>query len=135
MSLIVALTTIVPNMQHQALCMSLLILILILIESSPSVSLYSSQRPIRLLSLSRTMGVEPPFIYDPPSRYSFVGPNEKGFNPKAVSQASLSPPRSRPKQDGPLINAKEFNRHPDSYFVVLVLGFHLLPKELHRVLI
>jgi hypothetical protein len=57
------------------------------------------------------MGVEPPFIYDHPSRYSFSGPTEKGFNPKAATQASWSPPREKPKQDGPLLN---FNKHPDS---------------------
>ena len=67
------------------------------------------------------MGIEPPFLYDHPSKYTFAGPLDKGFNPKAVSQASLVPPIKRPKQDGPLINAKEFNRHPDSYFVVYVL--------------
>ncbi|KAI9739194.1 MAG: hypothetical protein M1834_007407 [Cirrosporium novae-zelandiae] len=56
------------------------------------------------------MGIDPPFIYDPPSRYSF---SDRGFNPRAVTQASRSPPRSpRPKQNGPLVN---FNRHPDSY--------------------
>jgi hypothetical protein len=57
------------------------------------------------------MGVDPPFLYDPPSRYSFSGPTDKGFNPKAVTQASLSPPAAKPKPDGPLIN---FNKHPDS---------------------
>lgn len=66
------------------------------------------------------MGIEPPFLYDHPSKYTFVNPTDKGFNPKAVSQASLVPPVQRPKHDGPLINAKEFNRHPDSYFVVYV---------------
>lgn len=65
-----------------------------------------------------SMGVEPPFLYDPPSRYSFTGPTEKGFNPKAASQASLLPPRPRPKQEGPLIDTRELNRHPDSYFIV-----------------
>ena len=55
---------------------------------------------------------------DHPSKYNFVGPTDRGFNPKAASQASWSPPRSRPKIEGPLINSKEFNRHPDSYFVV-----------------
>ena len=67
------------------------------------------------------MGIEPPFLYDHPSKYSFVSPADKGFNPKAISQASLAPPVQRPKRDGPLINAAEFNRHPDSYFVVYVL--------------
>ncbi|KAA6408667.1 MAG: hypothetical protein FRX48_07749 [Lasallia pustulata] len=64
------------------------------------------------------MGAEPPFIYDPPSRYSFTGPTERGFNPKAASQASLIPPRPRPKQEGPLIDTRQLNRHPDSYFIV-----------------
>ena len=57
------------------------------------------------------MGVEPPFIYDHPSRYSFDGPTDRAFNPKAATQASWSPPASKPKQDGPLVN---FNKHPDS---------------------
>lgn len=55
---------------------------------------------------------------DHPSKYSFVGPSEGGFNPKAATQGSWSPPRARPIPDGPLIKSKEFNRHPDSYFVV-----------------
>ncbi|KAL8765236.1 MAG: hypothetical protein Q9209_007629 [Squamulea sp. 1 TL-2023] len=60
-----------------------------------------------------------PFLYDHPSKYSFTGPTDKAWDPKAVSRASYaastaSPPR--PKQEGPLIDAKEFNRHPDSYF-------------------
>lgn len=63
------------------------------------------------------MGADPPFLYDHPSKYSFNGPTERGFNPKAISQASLSLPTSRSKPDGLLINSKEFNRHPDSYFV------------------
>ncbi|EXJ90821.1 hypothetical protein A1O1_03926 [Capronia coronata CBS 617.96] len=61
------------------------------------------------------MGVEPPFIYDRPSTYTFGGPVQHGFNPKAATQASWTPKASRPKQDGPLIN---FNKHPDSYIVV-----------------
>jgi hypothetical protein len=56
-------------------------------------------------------GVEPPFLYDHPSRYSFNGPTEKGFNPKAATVASWTPPVPKPKKDGPLI---EFNKHPDS---------------------
>jgi hypothetical protein len=66
---------------------------------------------LHLLSKLVIMGVEPPFIYDHPSRYSFNGPTEKGFNPKAATQASWSPPKEKPKQDGPLLN---FNKHPDS---------------------
>ncbi|EXJ82643.1 hypothetical protein A1O3_06456 [Capronia epimyces CBS 606.96] len=61
------------------------------------------------------MGVEPPFIYDRPSTYTFGSPTERGFNPKAATHASWTPKPSKPKQDGPLIN---FNRHPDSYIVV-----------------
>ncbi len=65
------------------------------------------------------MSIEPPFIYDHPSKYSFTGPTEKAFNPKAASHASWSSlPKPRPKSEGPLIDSKEFNRHPDSYFVV-----------------
>jgi hypothetical protein len=51
--------------------------------------------------------VEPPFLYDPPSKYSIDG----SFNPKAVTQASWAPRQERPKANGPLIN---LNRHPDS---------------------
>ena len=58
------------------------------------------------------MGVEPPFLYDPPSsRYSSRYGN---FNPKAVSHASLQAPLPRPKQEGPLV---DFNTHPDSYLI------------------
>ncbi|MCJ1390160.1 hypothetical protein MMC18_003018 [Xylographa bjoerkii] len=64
------------------------------------------------------MGADPPFLYDHPSRYSFTGPTEKGFNPKAASHASWTPLPTPQKRDGPLINAKELNRHPDSYFIV-----------------
>ncbi|KAJ5923863.1 hypothetical protein N7466_008050 [Penicillium verhagenii] len=55
---------------------------------------------------------EPPFLYDRPSTYSFNGPTDPGFNPKAVTQASQSPASPRQTQDGPLVN---FNRHPDSW--------------------
>ncbi|KAJ5651420.1 uncharacterized protein N7484_005143 [Penicillium longicatenatum] len=55
---------------------------------------------------------EPPFLYDRPSAYSFNGPTDPFFNPKAVTQASRTPAVPRQKQDGPLIN---FNRHPDSW--------------------
>ena len=64
------------------------------------------------------MGVEQPWMYDHPTKYSFIGPSDKGFNPRAATHASWTPPQPRPKQYGPLINSKEFNRHPDSYFVV-----------------
>lgn len=56
-------------------------------------------------------GAAPPFLYDPPSRWNFEGPTDKGFNPKAVTQASWTPKQSVEKKTGPLVN---FNRHPDS---------------------
>jgi hypothetical protein len=62
--------------------------------------------------LVATMGrSEPPFIYDRPTTYSFYGPPDPSFNPKAVTQASRAPPPPRPTQKGPLVN---INRHPDS---------------------
>ncbi|KAL2428315.1 hypothetical protein ABEF91_008151 [Exophiala dermatitidis] len=61
------------------------------------------------------MGVQPPFIYDKPSTYTFGSPIDRGFNPKAATEASWAPKPERPKSDGPLIN---FNKHPDSYIVV-----------------
>ncbi|KAL6237286.1 hypothetical protein BDW75DRAFT_85403 [Aspergillus navahoensis] len=54
----------------------------------------------------------PPFLYGPPDAFSFRGPTDPPFNPKAVTQASWTRPPSKKKQKGPLIN---FNRHPDSY--------------------
>ncbi|CAF9943363.1 MAG: hypothetical protein ALECFALPRED_011141 [Alectoria fallacina] len=63
------------------------------------------------------MGAEPPFLYDHPSKFSFSGPTQQAFNPKAATHASLSLPTPTSKPDGPLINAKEYNRHPDSYYV------------------
>lgn len=71
----------------------------------------SSRLQVCYCEHSVSMGVEPPFIYDHPSRYSFNGPTDRGFNPKAATQASWVPPVSKPKQDGPLVN---FNKHPDS---------------------
>ena len=65
------------------------------------------------------MGAEPPFVYDKPSTYNFSGHIHQSFNPKAATHAARSPPNpSSPKRDGPLIDAREFNRHPDSYFIV-----------------
>ena len=64
------------------------------------------------------MGVEQPWIYDHPTKYSFISPSEKSFNPRAATQASWTPRPPRPKPNGLLIESKEFNRHPDSYFVV-----------------
>ncbi|KAI9696848.1 MAG: hypothetical protein M1836_005210 [Candelina mexicana] len=60
------------------------------------------------------MGVEPPFLYDPPTKQQ-SSPYGGGFNPKVVSQASLVHPQPRPKQEGPLVN---FNKHPDSYLIL-----------------
>ncbi|KAL4780794.1 hypothetical protein BJX76DRAFT_337027 [Aspergillus varians] len=54
----------------------------------------------------------PPFLYGPPGSYSFKGPTDSPFNPKAVTQASWTRPQPKPKPKGPLVN---FNRHPDSY--------------------
>ncbi|KIX97273.1 uncharacterized protein Z520_06725 [Fonsecaea multimorphosa CBS 102226] len=61
------------------------------------------------------MGVEPPFIYDRPSTYTFGSPTDRAFNPKAATHASWTPKPPKPKQDGPLV---DFNKHPDSYIVV-----------------
>jgi hypothetical protein len=67
------------------------------------------------------MGVEPPFVYDHPARYSFHGPADKTFNPRAASQATWALPRQKPKpRDGPLIDSVGINRHPDSYIAVCV---------------
>ena len=57
-------------------------------------------------------------MYDHPSKYTFASPNDKSFNPRAATQASWAPPVQRPKHEGPLIESKQFNRHPDSYFVM-----------------
>ncbi|MCJ1351765.1 MAG: hypothetical protein MMC33_001749 [Icmadophila ericetorum] len=64
------------------------------------------------------MGGQQPFLYDRASQYSFSGPTDKVFDPKAVSRASWTPTAPRPKQEGPLINAKELNKHPDSYVIL-----------------
>ncbi|KAE8376430.1 hypothetical protein BDV26DRAFT_234423 [Aspergillus bertholletiae] len=58
------------------------------------------------------MGESPPFLYGTPSAYSFGGPTDRPFNPRAATQASWTRPSSKPKPKGPLVN---FNRHPDSY--------------------
>lgn len=58
------------------------------------------------------MGVEPPFVYDRPSTYTFGGPTSRPFNPKSATHASWQPkPDRTPKRDGPLI---DFNKHPDT---------------------
>ena len=85
-----------------------------------------SSFPSHILTVSRgycerppvaTMGrSSPPFLYDRPSTYTFQGPTERGFNPRAVTQASQTPasPKAQPK--GPLIT---FNRHPDTVYALL----------------
>jgi len=67
------------------------------------------------------MGIEPPFVYDRPSKYAFTSPIDKSFNPRAASEASWAPALQRPKHESPVIHSKELNRHPDSYFVVYVI--------------
>ncbi|KAI9824438.1 MAG: hypothetical protein M1832_001973 [Thelocarpon impressellum] len=58
------------------------------------------------------MGVEPPFLYDPPSRNSGAYAN---FDPKSFTRASLDKPLPRIKSEGPLLS---FNQHPDSYLIL-----------------
>jgi hypothetical protein len=59
-----------------------------------------------------TMGrSSPPFLYESPTAYSFKGPTDRGFNPRAATEASWTRPADRPKQKGPLVN---LNRHPDT---------------------
>ncbi|KAL4803553.1 hypothetical protein BDV18DRAFT_145014 [Aspergillus unguis] len=53
-----------------------------------------------------------PFLYGHPDAFSFKGPTDRGFNPKAVTQASWTRAPAKKKKKGPLVN---FNRHPDSY--------------------
>lgn len=69
-------------------------------------------------SITRTMGVEPPYLYQRPTASSFSSPSERAFNPKATTQATWTPKHARPKHEGPLISSKELNRHPDSYMIV-----------------
>ncbi|KAI9934952.1 hypothetical protein ASPWEDRAFT_175672 [Aspergillus wentii DTO 134E9] len=57
----------------------------------------------------------PPFLYGPPSTYSFTGPTDRPFNPKAATQASKSRESPKPKSKRPFIN---FNKHPDSFSLV-----------------
>ncbi|KAJ5394611.1 uncharacterized protein N7487_012252 [Penicillium crustosum] len=54
----------------------------------------------------------PPFLYESPSAYSFKGPTDRGFNPRAATEASWTRPADKPKQKGPLVN---LNRHPDTW--------------------
>ena len=55
--------------------------------------------------------VAPPFTYAAQSHFSFNGPTDRPFNPRAATQASWTPPAPKVKKDGPLV---EINRHPDS---------------------
>lgn len=68
------------------------------------------------------MGVEPPFIYDKPSTYTFGSPTSHAFNPKAATEASWAPKSSRPKQNGPLV---DFNKHPDTVCFLIRHHEHL----------
>lgn len=70
------------------------------------------------------MGIEPPFTYSSPSHYSFNGPTDRPFNPRAATQASWTPPAPKVKKDGPLV---EFNRHPDSYLIVPYGNLNVTP--------
>ncbi|OQE34685.1 hypothetical protein PENCOP_c016G01651 [Penicillium coprophilum] len=54
----------------------------------------------------------PPFLYESPAAYSFRGPTDRGFNPRAATEASWTRPADKPKQKGPLV---ELNRHPDTW--------------------
>ncbi|KAJ5375811.1 hypothetical protein N7517_007817 [Penicillium concentricum] len=54
----------------------------------------------------------PPFLYERPSAYSFKGPTDRDFNPRAATEASWARPAVKPKQKGPLV---ELNRHPDTW--------------------
>ncbi|KIW94860.1 uncharacterized protein Z519_04838 [Cladophialophora bantiana CBS 173.52] len=77
------------------------------------------------------MGVEPPFIYDRPSTYTFGSPTDRAFNPKAATHASWTPKPQKPKQDGPLV---DFNKHPDSYIVLPYgnLNAKSMPPNTHK---
>ncbi|KAJ5855180.1 hypothetical protein N7534_007723 [Penicillium rubens] len=54
----------------------------------------------------------PPFLYERPSAYSFKGPTDRGFNPRAATEASWTRPAEKPKQKAPLVN---LNHHPDTW--------------------
>lgn len=63
------------------------------------------------------MGVNPPYLYDPPSHHRPTEPKYH-FDPKAVTRASwttTASDTSTSKPKGPYLN---FNRHPDSYIIV-----------------
>lgn len=60
------------------------------------------------------MPTDVPYLYAAPARYSSNDPYG-GFDPKAVSRASLTPSPQKPKQTGPLL---DFNKHPDSYLIL-----------------
>ncbi|CAI7602997.1 unnamed protein product [Penicillium glandicola] len=54
----------------------------------------------------------PPFLYESPSAYSFKGPTDHGFNPRAATEASWTRPAEKPQKKGPLV---DLNRHPDTW--------------------
>jgi hypothetical protein len=60
---------------------------------------------------------QPPYIYDPPARYSVVSTENKDFvkefDPKSVTRQSWQSTPKKKKPTGPLVN--QINRHPDSY--------------------
>lgn len=58
----------------------------------------------------------PPFLYESPSAYGFKGPTDRGFNPRAATEASWTRPADKPKQKGPLVN---LNRHPDTVCAII----------------
>ncbi|KAK5207083.1 hypothetical protein LTR41_007150 [Exophiala xenobiotica] len=74
------------------------------------------------------MGVDPPFIYDRPSTYTFGGPTQRAFNPKAVTEASWAPRPANPKPNGPLI---DFNKHPDTYVALPYGNLNAKPMPPH----
>ncbi|KAG0160743.1 hypothetical protein PDIDSM_8273 [Penicillium digitatum] len=54
----------------------------------------------------------PPFLYERPSAYSFKGPTDRGFNPRAATEASWTRPACNSTKEEPLVN---LNRHPDTW--------------------
>ncbi|KAL2872769.1 uncharacterized protein BJX67DRAFT_369299 [Aspergillus lucknowensis] len=53
-----------------------------------------------------------PFLYGHPDAFTFEGPTDRPFNPKAVTESSWTRPAPKRKQKGPLVN---FNQQPGSY--------------------
>jgi len=68
------------------------------------------------------MGIGPPFVYERAPGSQLTA--ERGFNPRAATQAAWATEKrastlSRASTaTGPLIPTHEFNKHPDSYFIV-----------------